>query len=183
MGLFNIIGSKTVKTHEQQKAEEPVVTKEYKFDPTIELERQLGEQIYNALQGSIVEEVLRQIRTSSSDAYWRSNMEGHSLKVEKELLSDFYDLCHEVKDKLGYTGKVDFYITGDSSVNAFSVASEDENEPNIVNINSGLFDLMTRDELKFVIGHELGHLINKDTQLTRLIHFVFPPETAAPVTL
>lgn len=183
MGLFNIIGSKTVKTHEQQKAEEPVVTKEYKFDPTIELERQLGEQIYNALQGSIVEEVLRQIRTSSSDAYWRSNMEGHSLKVEKELLSDFYDLCHEVKDRLGYTAKVDFYITGDSSVNAFSVASEDENEPNIVNINSGLFDLMTRDELKFVIGHELGHLINKDTQLTRLIHFVFPPETAAPVTL
>ena len=183
MGLFNIIGSKTVKTHEQQKAEEPVVTKEYKFDPTIELERQLGEQIYNALQGSIVEEVLRQIRPSSSDAYWRSNMEGHSLKVEKELLSDFYDLCHEVKDKLGYTAKVDFYITGDSSVNAFSVASEDENEPNIVNINSGLFDLMTRDELKFVIGHELGHLINKDTQLTRLIHFVFPPETAAPVTL
>ena len=44
------------------------------------------------------------------------------------------------KNKLGFEGKVDFYITGDSTVNAFSVASEDENEPNIVNINSGLFD-------------------------------------------
>ena len=66
--------------------------------------------------------------------------------------------------------------------NPYSVASEDENEPNIVNINSGLFDLMTRDELKFVIGHELGHLINKDTALARLIQFVFPPQTAAPVT-
>ena len=52
-----------------------------------------------------------------------------------------------------------------------------------MNINSGLFDLMTRDELKFVIGHELGHLINRDTALTRLINFVFPPQTAAPVTL
>ena len=184
MGLFNIFGSKTVKTDEEPKVEVPVVNKEYKLDPTLELERQLGEQIYNALQGNVVEEVLRQIKTSSSsDAYWRSNMEGHSLKVEKELLSDFYDLCHEVKDKLGYTAPVDFYITGDSTVNAFSVASEDENEPNIVNINSGLFDLMTRDELKSVIGHELGHLINKDTALALLIQFVFPPQTAAPVTL
>lgn len=183
MGLFNIFGSKAVKTAEESKVEIPIVNK-YKLDPTLELERQLGEQIYNALQGSVVEEVLRQIRTSSSsDAYWRSNMEGHSLKVEKELLRDFYDLCHEVKEKLGFTAPVDFYITGDSTVNAFSIASEDENEPNIVNINSGLFDLMTHEELKFVIGHELGHLINKDTALARLIQFVFPLNTSAPVTL
>lgn len=154
-----------------------------RLNPALELEKQLGEQIYNALQGSVVEEVLRKIKTSSSDAYWRSSMEGHSLKVEKELLSDFYNLCHEVKDKLGFTEKVDFYITGDSSVNAFSLAAEDEDEPNIVNVNSALFDLMTRDELKFVIGHELGHLANRDTQLARLIGFVFPSGSTVPVTL
>ena len=151
---------------------------------SIELERQIGEQIYNALQGNIVEEVLREIKTSSSsDAYWRSNMEGHSLKVEKELLTDFYQLCHEVKEKLGVKDKVDFYITGDSSVNAFSVAAESEGEPHIVNINSALFDLMTTDELRFVVGHELGHLLNKDTALARLIQFVFPPNAEVPVTL
>lgn len=182
--MFRIHNSKAIKSDNRTKAEKPVVNKEYKLNPAIDLERQLGWQIYNALQGDVVKEVLRQIKTSSSsDAYWRSNMEGHSLKVEKELLSDFYDLCHEVKDKLGYTADVDFYITGDSSVNAFSVASEGDDEPNIVNINSGLFDLMSRDELKFVIGHELGHLINKDTALSRLIQFVFPPEAEAPVTL
>lgn len=151
---------------------------------SIELERQIGEQIYNALQGNIIEEVLREIKTSSSsDAYWRSNMEGHSLKVEKELLPDFYQLCHEVKEKLGVKDKVDFYITGDSSVNAFSVAAESEGEPHIVNINSALFDLMTTDELRFVVGHELGHLLNKDTALARLIQFVFPPNAEVPVTL
>ena len=76
-----------------------------------------------------------------------------------------------MKQKLQFEEKVDFYITGDSSVNAFSVAAEDENEPHIVNINSALFDLMSRDELRFVIGHELGHLINKDTAMSRLISF------------
>jgi len=162
---------------------EKVDVKQFKINPQIALERQLAEQIYNALQGPVVEEVLRKIPDSSSDTYWRSNMEGHSLKVDKELLPDIYALCHDVKNKLGVKGKVDFYITGDSTVNAFSVASEGEDVPDIVNINSGLFGLMNKQELKFVIGHELGHLINKDTALSRLIGFIFPPEAAIPVSL
>ena len=154
-----------------------------KLNPTIELEQKLGSQIYTALQGSVVEEVLRMTKISSSDAYWRSNMEGHCLKVQKDLLPDFYALCHEVKERLGFKEAVDFYITGDSTVNAFSLSAEDKNEPHIVNVNSGLFDLMTQDELRFVIGHELGHLINRDTALSRLIHFVFPPDTKVPLSL
>lgn len=154
-----------------------------KLNPKLELEKQLGKQIYNALQGEIVEEVLRKTKTSSRDAYWRSSMEGHSLRVQKELLPDFYELCQDVKKKLKVKEEVDFYITGDSDVNAFSLAAEDEGEHHIVNVNSALFDLMSTDELRFVIGHELGHLINKDTALARLINFVFPPEAAVPVTL
>ena len=131
----------------------------------------------------MVEAVLKKIQTSSADTYWRSSMEGHSLKVQEDLLPDFYRLCHDVKKKLRFEEPVDFYITGDSSVNAFSVAAEGKGEPNIVNVNSALFDLMTEEELRFVIGHELGHLINKDTKLNRLVRFVFPPEAAVPVSL
>jgi len=132
----------------------------------------------------VVGEVLKQLNESNSDTWWRSNMEGHSLKVARELLPDIYDLCYSVMDKLGYKEKVDFYITGDTTVNAFSVAAEKEGEAHIVNINSGLFDLMTQDELRFVIGHELGHLINRDTALARLINFVFPHEaTNIPIIL
>ena len=153
------------------------------FNPSISLERQLGSQIYTALQGPVVEEVLRKTKISSSDAYWRSNMEGHCLKVQPDLLPDFYALCQEVKQRLNFTEPVDFYITGDASVNAFSLAAEDKGEPHIVNVNSALFDLMTQDELRFVIGHELGHLINRDTALSRLINFVFPPNSNVPVSL
>ena len=77
-----------------------------------------------------------------------------------------------------------FYVTGDSTINAFSIASEDAGHPHIVNVNSELFNLMSEDELRFVIGHELGHLINQDTALKRLIYFVYPPQTTTPpVTL
>lgn len=154
-----------------------------KFNPAIEQEKMLAEQIYNALQGPVVEEVLKKTKISSNDAYWRSMMEGHSLKVDKELLPDFYKLCYDVKEKLEFKDDVDFYITGNSSVNAFSLSAEDEGTPHIVNINSALFDLMTEQELRFVIAHELGHLVNMDTALTRLIQFVFPPQSNIPVTL
>lgn len=164
-------------------SESKTVTGPNDLIPSIDLEKQIGEQIYNALQGSVVEEVLRKTKISSQDAYWRSTMEGHSLKVQEELLPEFYVLCQEVKQKLKFDEKVDFYITGDSTVNAFSLAAEDEGAPHIVNVNSALFDLMSQDELRFVIGHELGHLINKDSALSRLIHFVFPPETRVPVSL
>lgn len=152
--------------------------------PEIELEQALAGQIYNALEGDVVRFVLKNAQTSTDDDYWRSRMEGHCMKVDKNLLGNFYNLCHEVKRRLNFQEDVDFYVTGDSSINAFSIAAEDDQHPHIVNVNSELFNLMSEDELKFVVGHELGHLINQDTALRRLIHFVYPPQsTQIPITL
>lgn len=154
------------------------------FTPTLPLERELGKQIYQALQGPVVETILKTAKDGSGDDYWRSRMEGHCMKVDKEILPDFYALCQDVKTRLNFKEQVDFYVTGDSTLNAFSVAAEDEGQPHIVNINSAMFDLMSEEELRFVIGHELGHIINKDSALKRLIYFVFPPDTTnPPITL
>ena len=154
------------------------------FNPTLPLERELGKQIYQALQGPVVETILKTAKDGSGDDYWRSRMEGHCMKVDKEILPEFYALCQDVKTRLNFKDAVDFYVTGDSTLNAFSIAAEDEGQPHIVNINSAMFDLMSEDELRFVIGHELGHIINKDSALKRLIYFVFPPDTTnPPITL
>lgn len=154
------------------------------FTPTLPLERELGKQIYQALQGPVVETILKTAKDGSGDDYWRSRMEGHCMKVDKEILPDFYALCQDVKTRLNFKDAVDFYVTGDSTLNAFSIAAEEEGQPHIVNINSAMFDLMSEEELRFVIGHELGHITNKDSALKRLIYFVFPPDTTnPPITL
>ena len=153
------------------------------LNPEISLEKALAGQIYEALQGDVVKFVLKHAEyTTDSDNYWRSKMEGHCMKADENLLGSFYQLCHEVKAKLGFNEDVDFYVTGDSTINAFSIAAEGD-QPHIVNVNSELFNLMSEDELRFVIGHELGHLINRDTELKRLIYFVYPPNVMPPVTL
>lgn len=154
-----------------------------KFKTEIELEKKVREQIYNAIQGPIVEYLISQIDDSTSDIYWRSTMEGHSFKVEEKLMKHLYQLFYGVKEALGFEDPIDFYITGDATVNAFSVASEKEGEPNIVNINSALVELMSDDELKFVVGHEIGHLINRDTHHRRLLSFVFPEGSETPLIL
>lgn len=152
--------------------------------PEIQLGQALAGQIYHALEGDVVRFVLKNAQGGTDDDYWRSRMEGHCMKADKNLLGNFYNLCHEVQERLNFQEKVDYYVTGDSSINAFSIAAEDSEHPHIVNVNSELFNLMNEDELKFVIGHELGHLINQDTALRRLIHFVYPPEsTQIPITL
>ena len=154
------------------------------FSPTLQLERELGKQIYQALQGPVVETILKTAKDGSGDDYWRSRMEGHCMKVDKDILPDFYALCQDVKTRLNFKDAVDFYVTGDSTLNAFSIAAEEEDQPHIVNINSAMFDLMSEEELRFVIGHEMGHIINKDSALKRLIYFVFPPDTTnPPITL
>lgn len=153
------------------------------LNPAIELEQMLSKQIYDALHGDLIEKILSQSSYSQGSSSIRSAMEGHSFKVEKRLMSHLYDLFYDVKRRLGFEDPVDFYITGDSTVNAWTIAAAREGEPHIVNINSALVNLMTDDELRFVVGHELGHLMNKNTEMLRLIGFVFPHGSRPPLVL
>ncbi len=147
------------------------------------LEERISSQIYNAIEGDVIENIIRIGKIHTATNYHRSMLEGHSFKVEKETLTHYYNIFCDVKNKLGFDEPVDFYITGDSNVNAFAISSEEDGEPHIVNVNSSLIQLMTDDELRFVIGHELGHLITRNAHLMRLIHYVFPEYKNPPIAL
>ena len=47
--------------------------------PEIALEQELSRQIYGALQGDVVQFILKNAKDTSDDDYWRSRMEGHGL--------------------------------------------------------------------------------------------------------
>ena len=152
-------------------------------DYAIPMEIALREQIYSALQGEVVESIMELAKMQSPTNYYRSILEGHSFKVEKQTLPYYFNLFNDIKKTLGFKGKVDFYITGDSSVNAFAISSMNSDEPNIINVNSSLIELMTEDELRFVVGHEMGHLINGNARLVRLINFIYPGDVEPPITM
>lgn len=148
------------------------------LDPKIDLQIVLGQQIMNVLQGGVIESIRKNCEGNSDDVYFRSIREGSSLKVQETLLPQFYALCEEVKSQLGFPEPIDFYITGNSEVNACAFYSDDEQRPHIIEINSGLFNLMNEEEIKYVVGHEIGHLINCDSIISGIFHFVYPDADA-----
>jgi hypothetical protein len=148
------------------------------LDPKIDLQKELNRQIWNVLQGNVIDSIRKNCEGSMYDLNYRSVMEGNSLRVQETLLPGLYKLCMEVKEKLGYTGNIDFYITSDNSVNAHAYNSDNEERPHIIDINSGMFNLMNEEELKYVVGHEIGHLINNDAAISSLFGFVYPNDEA-----
>lgn len=156
------------------------------FDPRIPQERHLGQQIYTALEGEVISEVINQTGAMQhrDDSLMRAGMEVTSIKVEKSVMPKLYRNLYSVKDKLGFTQDIEFYITNSPQVNACTYFGTTPGRPLIVELNSSLIELMDEDELRFVIGHELGHQIDGNYELTKLINFVYPNlDTMSPLLL
>ena len=148
------------------------------LDPKIDLQLILGQQIMNVLQGPTIESIRQQCEGNTYELGFRSEREGNSLKVSETLLPELYSLCEEVKEKLNFNEPVDFFITGSSEINACAFFSYDDNSAHIVNINSGLYNLLSEEELKYVIGHEIGHLIDGDATISSIFNFLYPDDEA-----
>ena len=143
----------------------------------------LGQQIYNALQGKIVETLIKKANIIQNSNYYKNLLDGHSFKVGPETLANYWNIFQEVRQTTGFNEDIDFYITGDATINAFCIPSEKEGRSHILNINSGLVNIMSDDELRFVIGHEFGHLIDSSRKTKELISFIYPEGTVTPLAL
>lgn len=148
------------------------------LDPEIPLQHDLARQLYHALQGDVVSGIRNEVY-GDIDLIRHSRMKSHSLHVTESILPDLYSLCQEVLKALDFNEPTDFYITGTAEVNAAAIGSDDpEKKPHIIEINSALFNLMSEDELRYVIGHEVGHLINRDFKILNLYHFIYNDDEA-----
>lgn len=80
-----------------------------------------------------------------------------SLAVSPTQFPDIYQMTCDCARTLGI-GIPNTFIYNDPSMNAFTYAMDDV-EPMVV-IHSGLIERTTPGELKFIIGHECGHIQN-----------------------
>ena len=77
-----------------------------------------------------------------------------------------YNVVEEMKIASGLKKMPDIYIIDDPALNAFSTGRDPDHAS--VAITSGLLDKLNRDELQGVIGHEIGHINNRDIRLMML---------------
>ena len=145
--------------------------------PEIPMYDQLTKMLWDALQGDAVWAIMQNLGfDKTDDRFEKANREGNNLKVTEKVTPHLYKLFNGVKERLHFEHDVDFYVESSPIANAFAhvATPTDPNSPYTVVVYSAMIDMMTDMELCSVIGHELGHLLDKNMILDKVFSFVFP---------
>jgi len=145
--------------------------------PEIPKYQQVTRQLWDALQGDTVWSIMKYLGVDKmDDQQFRAELEGHSFRVSEKVTPHLYKLFYGVKEKLHFDHPVDFYVVSDSTLNAcaFLYQPQDPDSPYVVQVNSAMIDTMDDVELCSVVGHELGHLLDENLVLAKIIGFLFP---------
>ena len=149
----------------------------------IPLEIQIGQELYQQIQGKVLETILREAKVEKTENYFKNILHGHSFKVNEKLAPRLYDSFMDVMKKLDFRESTEFFITNNPELNAFAISRLEPDESHIININSGLIDKVDDDELKFIVGHEIGHLISNNANIAQLLDFVFVNQEETPLMM
>jgi heat shock protein HtpX len=84
-------------------------------------------------------------------------------KITRDDHPRLYNIVEEMKIASGLEKMPDIYIVDDPAPNAFATGRSPERAS--VTVTAGLLQRLNRDELQGVIGHEIGHIKNRDVLL------------------
>ncbi len=88
-------------------------------------------------------------------------------KISQDDHPRLFNVVEEMKIASGLEKMPDIYIIDDPALNAFATGRDAQHCS--VAITSGLLQKLNRDELQGVIGHEIGHIRNRDVRLMMLL--------------
>ena len=114
------------------------------------------------------------LKTHQYDEKFISNYEAglalNSLKISKEITPDIYESLSEVCDALKLNSdQVKAYVTSSSEIQATCMSFN--KEACIITLSSKILNLLSFEEIKFVMGHEIGHfLLSHNIEDTELDH-------------
>ena len=93
---------------------------------------------------------------------------GNSIRVGPRQYSSVYQLYRECLHSLDIYPEPALFVTQTPQVNAYTIGQE---QPSII-VTSGALDLLSEDELRVVIAHELGHFKCGHAMLTQMAIWV-----------
>ena len=87
-------------------------------------------------------------------------------ELERDDCPRLFNIVEEMKLASGLTFLPRIYLVDDPAPNAFAIGNR--SDVGAIAVTTGLLHRLNRDELQGVIGHEVGHLRNRDVQFMTL---------------
>lgn len=100
--------------------------------------------------------ILKQLSGFLNERAVRMLLLGSAVRADERQFARVYRLYREAGEVLDAGELPELFIRADPIINAMTIGLD---RPVIV-LNSGLVDVMDDDELRFVLGHELGHVLS-----------------------
>lgn len=132
------------------------------------------EEVFNA---TAVNFLLTYQDRQEKDRFLSNYVRGYHLPLSPQLGGRLHTISQDIIGLLDYTDRpVSFYISNNPEFNAAAYFNHNEDEPHYIVLNSGLVDKLSEDEMRFVIGHEVGHLIYEHSVFKRVVEYIYPHE-------
>ncbi len=80
-----------------------------------------------------------------------------ALRLTRSMAPAIADAFTECRRALGYDRALEVYVRADSEFHASAMRCE--GSPDVIAVSSRLVEAFSPEELRFVLGHELGHLV------------------------
>ncbi|MFT4217999.1 MAG: M48 family metallopeptidase [Micropruina sp.] len=100
--------------------------------------------------------ILRQLSGFLNERAVRMLLLGSAVRADERQFARVYRLYREAGEVLDAGELPELFIRADPAINALTIGLD---HPVIV-VNSGMVDVMDDDELRFALGHELGHVLS-----------------------
>lgn len=97
---------------------------------------------------------IREVRGGKGYGY-RRGLLSSTLRLTRSMSPEIADTVAQCKAIIGYEGPVEVYVTPEHQFNASCY--REVRGPTVLTLSSRLLEAFTTAELRFVIGHELGH--------------------------
>jgi len=98
--------------------------------------------------------VVKKLMEFGVDRYYRAIFTGSYLRISKTNFSDMHDVMSTAAQTLDIDTLPDFYMMPSYEINAFTTGVAIP----LICANTGCIDQLTRKELLWLLGHELGHI-------------------------